>query len=142
MRFFSGVAFAGLMAAALAGCGGGSSSPSAPSPVTSTNATPTGTSVVTINITSNNGAQSFSPNPATIQSGQMVVWHNADAITHRVVLNDGSIDTGNLAPGQSSEARAWVAASAQYHCSLHPSMIGSVNAGTTTPTTPCDGVYC
>jgi len=141
MRFVSGLALAAGMAAVLVGCGGGSSYPSAPSPVASTNATTSGTNVVTINITSNNGAQSFSPNPASIQSGQMVVWHNADSITHRVVLNDGSIDTGNLAPGQSSDAKAWAASSAQYHCSLHPSMVGSVNASTSTAP-PCDGVYC
>jgi len=29
----------------------------------------------------------------------MVIWHNVDTITHRVVLNDLSIDTGTLNPG-------------------------------------------
>src|SRR5207302_9397446 len=45
-------------------------------------------SIVTINVVGINGAQSFSPNPATLPAGQMVVWHNVDSITHRVVLND------------------------------------------------------
>ena len=34
----------------------------------------------------------FSPNPATLPAGQMVVWHNVDSVTHRVVLNNGSLD--------------------------------------------------
>jgi uncharacterized protein (DUF433 family) len=32
----------------------------------------------------------------------MVVWHNVDTITHRVILDDRSIDTGNLAQARSA----------------------------------------
>jgi hypothetical protein len=46
----------------------------------------------------NLGAQSFSPNPAT-QSHGGVAWHNSDSATHRIVSNDGSFDTGDIAPG-------------------------------------------
>jgi plastocyanin len=66
------------------------SGPSTPSPASGT---------VTIDVVAVNGSQSFSPNPASIPAGQMVIWHNVDTITHRVVLNDLSIDTGNLDPG-------------------------------------------
>ena len=56
-----------------------------------------------------NGAQSFSPNPATLPAGQMIVWHNVDNVTHRVLLNDGSVDTGDLLPGASSRPKTnWV----------------------------------
>ena len=48
----------------------------------------TSNGVVTINVVAINGAQSFSPNPATLPAGQMVVWHNVNNTTHRVVLND------------------------------------------------------
>jgi plastocyanin len=64
----------------------------------------------------------------------MVVWHNVDNTTHRVVLKDRSVDTGNLAPGASSQPTAIGAAGAQYHCSIHPEMIGSLNQDT--PTAP------
>src|SRR6478752_4226739 len=73
---------------------GNSGSPSTP--------TPSSPGVVTINVVAVNGAQSFSPNPASLPAGQMVVWHNVDSITHHVVLNDGAVDTGDLAPGASS----------------------------------------
>ena len=120
-----------LLAAA---CGGGSSNPSSPSPQPS----PT---TATIDIVGQNGTQAFSPNPASF-GGQMVVFRNTHTIPHRVVLNDGSVDTGDIAPGATSRAVQMPVAGANYHCSLHPGMIGSVSpaAGGQPPT--CDGVYC
>src|SRR5260221_2993010 len=57
---------------------------------------------VTIDVVAINGAQSYAPDPARVPAGQMVVWHNIDKETHRVVLDDRSLDTGNLAPAASS----------------------------------------
>ena len=112
------------------GCSGGYSSGStnnlsAPTPTTSDG-------VVTINVVAIDGAQSFSPNPATLRPGQIVVWHNVNNTTHRVVLNDRSVDTGYLAPGMSSQPMAIGAAGGAYHCSIHPEMIGSINQDTPT----------
>jgi plastocyanin len=87
---------------------------------------PDGPNIVTINVVAINGAQSFSPNPATVPSGQMVVWHNIDNTTHRVVLNDGAVDTGNLAPGTFSQPMTIAAAGGPYHCSIHPEMVGTI----------------
>jgi plastocyanin len=112
------------------GCSGGGYSSGTNSPVAPT---PTTNGVVTINVVAINGAQSFSPNPATLPAGQMVVWHNVNNTTHRVVLNDRSVDTGDLAPGTSSQPMAIGAGSGQYHCSIHPEMIGSVNQDTAPP---------
>jgi plastocyanin len=113
----------GVATSACSGTGyssGSTNSPAAPTPITSNG-------IVTINVVAINGAQSFSPNPATLPAGQMVVWHNVNNTTHRVVLNDGSVDTGNLAPGASSQPMAIGAAGGQYHCSIHPEMIGSLS---------------
>jgi plastocyanin len=109
---------------------GSTSSPAAPTPMTSNG-------IVTINVVAINGAQSFSPNPATLPAGQMVVWHNVNNTTHRVVLNDRSVDTGDLAPGASSQPMAIGAAGGgQYHCSIHPEMIGSINQDTSMSPSP------
>jgi len=110
-------------------CGGGSSpsSPSAPN-------------VVTITITRQNGAQSFSPNPVTA-AGQMVVFRNSDSVIHRVQLNDGTLDTGNIAPGATSAAVLMPGAGTNYHCTIHPDMIGAVNS-TGGPPPVCEGPYC
>jgi plastocyanin len=126
------------------GCGGNSytsgNSGSSGSPIAPTS---TISGIVTINVVAVNGAQSFSPNPASLPVGQMVVWHNVDSITHRVVLNDGSVDTGDLQPGASSQPMAIAAAAGQYHCSIHPVMVGSLNQDTSNmPAAPCQGAYC
>ena len=111
----------GTLTLGIAACGGGygSSAPSAPS----NTVPPAG--AITINVVRENGNQSFSPNPATVPTGQTVVWHNIDTITHRVVLNDGKLDTGNLAPGAFSQPMT-LGAPGPYHCSIHPDMVGSL----------------
>ena len=109
---------------ALWACGGTSSS--SPTSPTGTAAPPAGATI--IDVVRENGAQSFSPNPATVPAGQMVVWHNVDTVTHRVVLNDGTLDTGNIAPGAFS-APMILRAVGPYHCSIHPSMVGTIVSG-------------
>jgi plastocyanin len=83
---------------------------------------------VTIDVVGMNGAQSFSPNPATAHAGQTVVWHNVDTVTHRVVLDDGELDSGNIAPGAFSAPMPLVAPG-PYHCSIHPPMVGRIAPG-------------
>lgn len=125
-------------AVVLAACGGGYSSPSSPSPSPSPSPD---ANAITISITRQNGAQSFSPNPATA-GGQLVVFKNNDSIVHRVMLNDGTLDTGDIAPGAISRALTMPASGTNYHCTIHPSMIGSVNPASGGAPPPCEGVYC
>ena len=122
-----------ICALAVSACGGGGSSPTPTSP--SAPGVP-----LTITITSQNGAQSFSPNPANA-GGQMVVFRNNDSVAHRVVLNDGSIDTGTIAPGATSTAVRMPTAGTNYHCSLHAGMVGAI-AGTSGAPPDCEGPYC
>jgi plastocyanin len=115
-------------------CGGGSSGGGPTSP------SPGGTVASTITITSNNGAQSFSPNPAAL-GGTMVAFRNGDSVVHRVRLNDGTLDTGDIAPGATSQPLLMPMAGTNYHCMLHPTMIGAV-APPGLPPPPCTGDYC
>jgi len=124
----------GMAACSGNGYSSSSGTPNAPTPVTAGG-------VVTIDVVAINGAQSFSPNPATVPSGQMVVWRNVDTVTHHVVLNDRSVDTGDLRPGASSEPMPIGGSGGQYHCSIHPVMVGSVNQATTSSPS-CQGPYC
>ncbi len=109
-----------IIVAACGGYGGPAAGPTGPSDPT---AVPP--DAVVINIVGINGAQSFSPNPATIPLGKTVVWHNTDSTTHHVMLDDGELDTGNIAPGQFSRPLSLVGPG-PYHCSIHPEMIGRV----------------
>jgi plastocyanin len=99
-----------------------------------------GSTTTTITINGSSGTQAFTPNPASF-GGQSVVFRNNDSVTHRVVLNDGSVDTGDIAPGATSRAVTMPAAGTNYHCSLHPGMIGAVS-GTAGQTPECTGLYC
>ena len=140
MRAFVTVSMAVALGLGVWSCSGsGYTSGNGGNPSTPTPSIP---GVVTINVVAVNGSQSFSPNPASLPAGQMIVWHNVDSITHRVVLNDRSVDTGNLAPGTSSQPMAIAAAGGPYHCSIHPEMVGSVNQDTSNMPAPCQGAYC
>jgi plastocyanin len=93
-----------------------------------------------ISIVGQNGQQAFTPNPANF-GGQMVVFRNSHNVPHRVVLNDGSIDTGEIAPGATSRAVQMPTEGTNYHCGLHPGMIGAVSSFSGTPPV-CQGIYC
>lgn len=114
--------------ASLLACGG-SSNPTNPS------------SGATISIVGQNGTQAFTPNPAPF-GGQQVVFSNNDRTMHHIVLNDGSFDTGDLAPGASSRGFLLPTAGTNYHCTIHTGMIGSVSGSSGTAAPPCEGAYC
>jgi plastocyanin len=88
---------------------------------------------VTVSIVGTRGNLSYVPNPVPVSSAEQVLFRNNDTVTHRIVMDDGSVDFGNLSPGVSSGARA--VASGTFHCTLHPSMVGSIN-GQTAPEPP------
>jgi plastocyanin len=103
--------------------------------------TPSPTNGPTITINGQSGTQAFSPNPGAF-GGQQVTFKNNHNVTHRIVFNDGSVDTGDIAPGATSRAVTMPAAGTNYHCTIHPGMIGSTNAATGAPPPPCEGDYC
>ena len=134
---FAVAVFGALGAWSCGGGGGyGGSSTTGPTPTSTSTST-----TVTISITGVNGKQSFSPNPASVAAGQQVIFKNNDKVTHRVTIDDRSVDTGDIAPGASSQPLALGAVSKPYHCSLHPSMVGSLNTAETPEPQPCTG-YC
>jgi plastocyanin len=96
---------------------------------------------MTISITGQNGASSFSPNPAAM-GGQSVVFKNNDSVAHHPVLNDGSVDFGNVNPGATSQVFAMPGAGTNYHCTIHPGMIGAVNPSSGGAPPPCVGAFC
>jgi plastocyanin len=87
-----------------------------------------GSADVTITILGMNGAQSYSPNPATVRVGQTVAWHNGDAVAHTATADSGAFSTGSIAPGATSAPITMATAGTlAYHCQIHPSMTGTVS---------------
>ena len=120
-------------------CGGGSGGgpsvvPSGPTPAPPSTAT-------TIEIVGERGGQSFSPNPASVRQSTSFTWRNMDNKVHRIVMNDGSLDSGDIAPGGSSPVLRLGSDGANYHCAIHPGMIGSINRSAGAPP-ECEGPYC
>lgn len=80
------------------------------------------TSSKTVEVTIQNFA--FSPDSVTISSGDTVKWTNMDSTAHTITGNDFS--SGNLNKGDSYENTFSKAGTYEYHCSIHPSMTGTV----------------
>ena len=138
---FSKLAPIGIIASivGLSACGSGyQSPPTSPSP--SPSGSPPPSTRASITIVGNRGSQSFTPNPGPATGG-MASFKNTDGVVHRIVANDGSFDSGNLAAGQTSADLAVPAAGVNYHCSIHPGMVGAINAAAGPPP-PCTGIYC
>ena len=110
-------------------CGGGGSSSQAPTTPGAT--TP---NIVTVSIVGTKGNASYVPDPVPTASGDQVMFKNNDTITHRIVMDDNSVDFGSLSPGASSTAKG-VGTGGNFHCTIHPSMVGAIN-GTAAPTPP------
>jgi plastocyanin len=118
---------AGLAAGALAfaSCGGGGGGGGVTNPPPPSGGG--GAADVTISIVAENGNMSFSPNPATVNVGQRVAWRNTAGAIHTATQNTSGFDTGTLNSGATSAAITMSAAGTfDYHCSLHPAMVGTL----------------
>ena len=112
-----------LVAVVTAACGSSYSSPMSPSPTPPANA-----ATVTIRIVAIAGAQSFTPDPASVPVGRTVAFYNADGYAHRIVADGGAFDTGNLNPGATSTPIMMSTAGALgYHDTIYPTMVGTLN---------------
>lgn len=121
---------------AISGCGGGGGG-AAQSP---TSATPIATAAapltVSVSIVSSIGNTAFVPNPVRANSGDSVAFRNTDSVMHRLMLQDGT-DLGDIAPNATSRAVVLRNAnSVSFRCTVHASMVGSIN-GATAPEPPC-----
>ena len=71
----------------------------------------------------------FTPSQITIQKGGTVTWTNNDTTTHTVIddlAGVGGPNSGDIAPGSNYSFTFLKTGSFQYHCSIHPSMRGTI----------------
>ena len=141
-----GAAIAFVGALALWSCGGGgSSTPTAPTasnpPAPAPAPPPAGPSTVNVTIVSSSGNTAFSPNPIKANSGDTVMFVNRDTQMHHIVIDSGS-DLQQVAPGATSRGFTVTSASpVNFHCSLHSSMVGSINGAAPPEPPPCNDPY-
>lgn len=72
---------------------------------------------------------SFQPDVLKVKVGAKVTWTNDDTIAHTVTADTNSFASGNLQPGGSFSFTFTRPGTYAYHCSIHPSMHGSVVVG-------------
>jgi plastocyanin len=114
----------------LCGCGKSSTSPSPSS------------NTATVNIVGSIGNQAYQPNPIPAAVGDKVVFKNNDSVVHHIVIDDGSADLGDVAPGATTTSVSVKSTSQQtFHCKIHPSMVGSVNGQNAPVPPPCVDPY-
>jgi plastocyanin len=102
---------------------------------------------VVVTIVGQDGSMSFSPNPVSLRVGLKIAWRNGDTIVHHVVQDDNGgggagggggygggggssgvgFDVGQISAGATSSALSFTAAgTVNYHCSIHPTMTGTI----------------
>ena len=72
--------------------------------------------------------QEFSPSPVDVLPGETVEWTNVSERRHTVTADDDSFDSGDLFGGDRFSVSFPEAGSYPYHCTVHPGMVGEVNA--------------
>ena len=100
--------------------------PNPTNPIPDPTAPPTPMQVI-ISIIGTFGSAAFAPNPILANMGDMIVWQNNDTRMHHIVLDDGVTDFGDVMPGQASLPTALTTRAATFHCTIHPTMVGSIN---------------
>jgi plastocyanin len=107
------------LAIAIAGC-----TSYGPAPQSTGTATPAaGPGAITIK------SFAFSPGEMTVKEGTTVTWTNLDGVGHTVVSDAGApeaISSGPISQGGSFSFTFTKPGTYPYHCSIHPSMTGSV----------------
>ncbi len=64
----------------------------------------------------------FSPQILSVKRGDRVVWVNKDPFPHTASAQDGSFDSGSIAPGKSWSYVAKKKGEFPYLCKLHSTM--------------------
>jgi plastocyanin len=105
----------------LAGCASKAVPTVNPLPIINSSSTPGN---VSTNIDITNFA--FSPADITVSSGTTVTWTNRDSVAHTVVADDNSWGSTSLTAGAEYSFTFTQPGVYAYHCSVHPSMKGTI----------------
>ena len=69
---------------------------------------------------------SFNPGVITVKKGTSVTWTNEDPMSHTITGNNGGPKSDAIPNGGNYSYKFDTVGTFPYHCSIHPSMNGSV----------------
>jgi plastocyanin len=75
--------------------------------------------------------RAFDPPSVEVTMGGTVEWTNEDVDGHTVTGDDGSFDSGIIAPGESFTRAFDAPGTYGYFCAIHPDMVGTVSVSGT-----------
>jgi plastocyanin len=70
--------------------------------------------------------QLFAPGRTDALVGESVTWRNTDHVTHNIAAEDGSFDSGDLAPGATFSRTFAAPGTHRFYCRIHRFMRGTV----------------
>jgi len=127
------LALASIVLLSAAACGSSYSSPSttpSPAPAPSPSPAPapgTASSAVSIPVNASTLTNTaFAPDAVDVAAGSMVTWTNTDGVAHTSTSDARVWDSGIVPPGGQFSVAFPTAGTFQYHCAIHPGMIGTV----------------
>ena len=132
-RGFATLAIAG----ALAACSGSGQATTAPAPGTQAAGTqaPAATTAGSAVCADSTGTTTvdatvggFKWDPVSAKVGDVITWTNSDSAPHKVALDDGSCTMSSNIAGSGGKASLVFSKAGTYpfHCSIHPSMKGTI----------------
>ena len=99
----------------------------------SSNANSNATMVSIVQGAANLADKAYQPNPINIKVGSTITWINHDTTIHTVTegnpasnVPENGFDSGILGMGEQYQHSFTKAGTVDYHCTLHPTMIGSI----------------
>jgi plastocyanin len=106
-------------------CSGSYSSPS-PSPSPTPSPAPGGPAISIPVGASTLTNTAYAPDSLNVDAGSTVTWTNNDSTAHTSTSNAAGWDSGIVQPGGQFSVAFPTAGTFQYHCAIHPGMIGTV----------------
>jgi len=71
--------------------------------------------------------EAFSPTPLEVLPGETVEWDNISSRAHTVTADDESFDSGDIEAGDHFERTFDAVGAYDYHCRIHPGMVGELD---------------
>ncbi len=73
------------------------------------------------------GQLTFDPSMQTANVGDIIQWTNTASFEHTITFdNEASLSDPSLQSGGTWEVKFTTAGTYQYHCSIHPNMVGTI----------------
>jgi plastocyanin len=82
----------------------------------------------------------FEPDRLQVLLGETVTWRNLDAVTHTITADDGTFDSGDLAPDGVYSFTFGRPGRTMYHCAIHRFMTGEIDVFALALSGPVDPV--